>query len=347
MNDIKLLDCTLRDGGYINDWEFGQETIGNTIELLEDSKVDIIELGFLKDEPYSFDRTVFSSISQITGLLQNKREHVQYAAMIEVVNPIPLEKLQRRTEETIDIIRVIVWKTRRDSCGNEVDALQEGYEYCKGVVERGYKLCVQPARVDQYTDEEFVSMLLLFQQLNPMAIYVVDSWGTLTIEGVMHYAKLADATLNKEIAIGYHGHNNLLQAYGAATVFSEQMQGRDTIVDASVYGMGRGAGNLNLELFAQFLNESRGSKYNISKMLQVYDKYIRAIYERTPWGYSLPHFVTARKRCNPNYGNYYGNELGLSAYNIENILNMLSEKDKIIFKRETAEAYYHEYIGAK
>ena len=62
---IKLLDCTLRDGGYINDWNFGKNVIEDTIHQLEKAKVDIIELGFLKDEPYNEDRSIFNNIDQI------------------------------------------------------------------------------------------------------------------------------------------------------------------------------------------------------------------------------------------------------------------------------------------
>ena len=73
MRKIKLLDCTLRDGGYINDWDFGIEMIGKTINNLEESNIDILELGFLKDESYRRNRTVFNKMSQINALIKNKK----------------------------------------------------------------------------------------------------------------------------------------------------------------------------------------------------------------------------------------------------------------------------------
>ena len=132
---LKLLDCTLRDGGYINNWKFGLDNIKKSIAELENAGVDIIELGFLKNESYQNDRTVFNSVNQIKELIPSKKKGIDYAAMIEVVNPIPLEMVEERTDDGIDIIRVIVWKTKHDENGNVVDALEEGYNYCKVIVE--------------------------------------------------------------------------------------------------------------------------------------------------------------------------------------------------------------------
>ena len=162
MNEIKLLDCTLRDGGYINDWRFGQDAISDMTRKLEATHVDVLELGFLKDEPYQEYRTVFNSMDQVKALIGEKKPGVAYAVMCEVVNPLPLSMLAPADQDSADIIRVIVWKTKHDKDGNVVDALQEGFAYCKGIVEKGYKLCVQPARVDQYSDEEFIAMVQQF-----------------------------------------------------------------------------------------------------------------------------------------------------------------------------------------
>lgn len=336
---IKLLDCTLRDGGYINNWEFGYSEIVNTIADLENSNVDILELGFLKNEKYHKGRTIFNSTQQIETLIPDKKENRDYAAMIEVVNPIPLEMLEPRTERGIDIIRVIVWKTKHDENGNVTDALREGFEYCRGIVKLGYKLCVQPARVDQYSDEEFESMLQLFQQLNPMAIYIVDSWGTQSAEQILHYARLADKTLSKNIAIGYHGHNNLMQTFGAAVTLANAGLERDLIIDGSVYGIGRGAGNLNLEIFARYLNKAWAKSYNILPMIRIYENCVKAIYDTHIWGYCIPYFLTAQYNCNPNYGEYMGINRGLMATAIDRILQSLTAEDKVLYSKEKADRY--------
>lgn len=342
---IKLLDCTLRDGGYINNWSFGHQNILNSVRTLEQSNVNILELGFLKNEDYDEDRTVFNSIKQVEALIPNKKRNIEYAVMIEALRPFPLEMIEERTDAGVDIIRVIVWKTKHDENGNIIDALQSGFEYCKGIVEKGYKLCVQPARVDQYSDDEFIAMLNQFQQLNPMAIYVVDSWGTQSTQQIMHYVKLADKTLERRIAIGYHGHNNLMQAYGTAETFANSGLDRDLIVDASVYGIGRGAGNLNLEIFANYMNEVFGADYDTVQMIAVYQNCIKDIYKQHIWGYSMPYFLTAKYKCNPCWGEYLGILKGLEASEIEMILQELSEDDMVMYSAEKADDYIAKVIG--
>jgi 4-hydroxy 2-oxovalerate aldolase len=339
MKNIKLLDCTLRDGGYINDWRFGDEAIKNITRLVTESDVDIFEIGFLKNEPYQKDCTVYNDVDQISAYILPKKKNMIYAAMIEVVNPLPIEQLSPRTDNTIDAIRVIVWKR----------LLQEGYDYCKAVVKKGYKLCVQPARVDQYAHGEFVEMVKLFNTIDPFALYVVDSFGTQNKHSLMRYLELADKHLKPNTALGYHGHNNLLQAFGIAEAFLERNFDRDVIVDASVYGMGRGAGNLNIELFANYLNENHHKNYKIAPFLEVYEKYIKHIYSKSPWGYSLPLYLSALYHCNPMYGTYYGFDLNLDPTMINEILKSiaLNEDDKIQFQKEIADRYLAEYKTRK
>lgn len=331
MKKINLLDCTLRDGGYINDWRFGEAAIEDMTGKLCDTGVDIFEIGFLKNEPYQKERTVFNSVDQITPLIAPKKPGLLYAAMAEVVNPLPLDMLKPYDGTSVDVIRVIVWKTKHDKDGRVVDALEDGYRYCKGVVEKGYRLCVQPARVDQYADEEFVNMLKQFSTLNPLAIYVVDSWGTQNPVNLLHYMRLMDENMPRSICMGYHGHNNMMQALSAAQAMVGAGFDRELIIDASVYGIGRGAGNLNLELISKYMNDEYGGQYEISPMLDVYERHIKPIYEREKWGYSIPYYLTAKYNCNPNYATFLSEKKALSGSQIANILMNLSEHDRVIF----------------
>ncbi|WP_298065691.1 aldolase catalytic domain-containing protein [uncultured Mailhella sp.] len=334
MGTLKLLDCTLRDGGYVNDWNFGQSAIEDMVRKLEQTHVEILELGFIKDEPYNEDRTVFNDIEQVKKIIPQKASGIEYAVMAEVVNPLPLEKLAPADADGPEIIRVIVWKRM----------LKEGFEYCRGIVEKGYKLCVQPARVSQYSDEEFIEMVELFNQLDPMAVYVVDSWGTMYADTLLHYMKLAEEHLKPGIAIGYHGHNNMMQAFAVACDFARQETGRDIFIDASVYGIGRGAGNLNLELFAKYLNDTMGRNYDLAPMMQMYDSYIKKIYEEHPWGFSLPYFISAKYNCNPNFAEYYISK-GINISRIEKIISFMPQDERIIFLSSNAEKYSRYGVG--
>ena len=338
--EIKLLDCTLRDGGYINDWRFGSEAIPDMIEKLQDTGVDILEIGFLKKEPYQEDRTVFNSMEQVKKLLGKKRPGQKYAVMSEVVNPLPLDMIDPADDESADIIRVIVWKTKHNAQGEVVDALEEGFRYCKSIVEKGYKLCVQPARVSQYSDEEFTAMVRRFSELDPLAIYVVDSWGTQNAEELLHYMHLADENMPAHINLGYHGHNNMMQALSVAQCMLKEKFERNIIIDASVYGIGRGAGNLNLEIIAKYMNEHCGKDYKIMPMLEVDDKYIRDIYKKESWGYSVPYFLTAMHNCNPAYARKLSN---ISPKTIDMVFSKMSETEKTIYHVENLEKHLNSF----
>lgn len=345
MGRISLLDCTLRDGGYVNNWEFGESVIEKCIRNLEKSRADIIEIGFLKDEEYKENRTVYNDVEQMSKQILPKSAHCLYAGMIEVVNPIPLEMLKPCSPETIDMIRVIVWKTKRDNNGKEVDALQEGFRYCKGVVEKGYKLSVQPARVDQYNEVEFSDMVKLFNELDPFAFYIVDSWGTQTTEQILSYARLAHRLLKPQVAIGFHGHDNMSMVFDIAKALcaSELNGARDLIIDSSVNGIGRGAGNLDSAKAARFLNQHYGKDYVVPYFEHIGKSYIEPIYEVHKWGHTLPFYMTAKRNCNPNYANYYDFELKLPVEDIEGILDIIPMEDRIIYSERKAKKYLREY----
>ena len=88
---------------------------------------------------------------------------------------------------------------------------------------------------------------------------------------------------------------------------AEQLS-HDIVLDASVYGMGRGAGNLNMELFASYLNKNYGSHYNIDEFLDIMDEYLKPIFAEHYWGYSLPFYLSARYNCHPNYAGYFADK---------------------------------------
>jgi 4-hydroxy 2-oxovalerate aldolase len=133
-----------------------------------------------------------------------------------------------------------------------------------------------------------------------------------------------------------------MQAFCIAQSFLESDIDREGIVDASVYGMGRGAGNLNIEIIANFLNKNYGKQYKISFFLEVYEKYLKDIYAKSGWGFSLPLFLSAMHGCNPMYGTYYGFDLNLAPSKIDAILRNILPGDKIQFDKKKANQYLEE-----
>lgn len=332
MGKCLLLDCTLRDGGYVNNWQFGDEVIKGTIKGLEESGVDIIEIGFLRDEMYNSDRAIFNDII-IPNKYISKKDNIQYSVMGEIFNAFPLDKLKNKSETNIDIIRIIVWKKM----------IPEAIEYCKKIVDKGYKVCIQPDRVNQYTITEFQEMVKKFSQINPYAIYVVDSNGVLCRKQLIEYLKAADEVLPYNIKLGYHGHNNLLQAEGTAENFVELELERDIIIDGTIRGIGRSSGNLNIEIFAKYLNDYYKTSYKIESFINLYSNYIHKIYEEKSWGYTFETFITSYKYCNPNYATILKNEYHLSYTEISGIIELLSETDKVITNRNGITNYIERY----
>ena len=337
MGSIRLLDCTLRDGGFVNDWRFGVEAIPNIIRDLERSGIEAIEIGFLKNEPYQPGRVVFNDVEQIKQTIGKKKPGVLYSVMCELVTPLPLDRIPPAEADGLDLIRMMLWKTKRLDNGDVVDALQDGYTYCKALVDKGYRLCIQPVRVDQYSDDEFVSMLHQFSELDPLAIYIVDSWGTQNPENMLHYMNIADQVMPKHIALGYHGHNSMMQALSIAQALLWKNYSRDIMIDASVHGIGRSAGNLHSELIAKYLNDEYEKHYEVAPILQIYENYIQKIRQTESWGYSIPYFLTAAYNCNPAYAKYLSGTKKLGVDEIQFVLSHLSPMGKIIYSQAEAD----------
>ena len=292
MGKIQVLDCTLRDGGYVNDWMFGDKEATDIVRLLSYTGVDYIEVGFIKLCDYIADKIQFSRMEQVAKLF--KPTNQKLALIVEVGYGYPVDLFPERSENTVDLVRVIMWKRM----------LKEGLEYCKELKRKGYEVGVQATRTEQYSDEEFADFVKMFSDISPKGIYIVDTFGLLRKESLLKYATIADENLAANILLGYHAHNNMQQAFSNAVAMVEHDWQHDLMLDASVLGMGRGAGNLCLELFLKYLNEVKGKEYQIDFLFEIADKYFMNFYHQAPWGYSMPYFLSALNGCNPSYVDY-------------------------------------------
>ena len=329
MSKIQILDCTLRDGGYVNNWEFGKEAIFEIRAALAEAGVKIAELGFLRDEPYRIDRSIYNSTAQIADIIGEKDPDMLYAGLIEMANYFPPEMLSDRSVGGPEAIRYSFWKRLMDNA----------YEYCEKIKEKGYLLCCQPTRVEQYSDAEFAELCRRFSKLEPYALYIVDTFGLLRKEDLLRYAKIGHENLAPDIILGYHAHDNMGQAFLNACAFLEQDYGNRTIqIDASICGMGRGAGNLRLEAILEYLNMYHGGKYNLTPIYRMWDKYLSKIREKLPWGFDLAYFIAAANSCNPNYAAYFLSQ-GMTAEKIQQAIILIEGPDKYLYSDEKAAEY--------
>lgn len=331
MSQISILDCTLRDGGYVNNWAFGKDAISGITKGLEKAGVDIIELGFLRNVQKDVDRTAFSTINDVNELICEKNPNTLYAAMVEAFNPYDLENLTFYVEGGVDIIRVCIWKRLMD----------EHLDYAKQIVDKGYTINIQPSRVEQYNKEEFVELIKRSNDLHPFAFYIVDTWGTQSSAQIQYYAELAERYLDEGIRIGYHGHNNKMQALSCAEKFLSMGLTHDLCVDASLRGMGRGAGNLCTEVIMDYLNEVHGKNYDVLKAVDTYRDYVDSFFKGHPWGYSLYYYLASSMGVNPNYPTYFSENCYSIAF-FERFLDSLSEQEKIVFSSSFVEKRLNE-----
>lgn len=333
MGKVSLLDCTLRDGGYVNDWQFGEGVIRGFCRKIAQTGIEMVEVGFLKGDNFNADRAVFPDMQSFSSMIQPKDKNLIYVGMLDMSAPIPLERITPYDGTSADMIRVIFKK----------DKIDDAYEYCKEVQKRGYMLSVNFVGTDMYSDVEFVEGIRRFNELRPFAMAIVDSFGLIKRKHFSRLVYLADNNMADGITLAYHGHNNLQQALGNAEALVEMNLRRDLCIDACVFGMGRGAGNLNLELFAEYMNETYGTKYRIEPMLEIMDEYLNDIYRNRFWGYSLPFYLSASNGCHPNYAIYFAEKDSLPVKAFNEILNTIPSGMKSKFSRENAEKIYREY----
>ncbi|NLL06788.1 MAG: 3-hydroxy-3-methylglutaryl-CoA lyase [Clostridiaceae bacterium] len=337
MNRIKVLDCTLRDGGYVNNWEFGKNNIINIINKLSDSGLEIVECGFLTNRvKEDKDSTQFSTIGIISDVLPKQKTNTEYVCMINY-GEYNIEDLPDYDGKSITGIRVAFHK--KD--------LNGALELCNGIVKKGYKLFIQPMVSVAYSDVEFIELIKRSNEIFPYAFYIVDSFGVMKRSDLMRFFYLVDNNLNRDIYVGYHSHNNIQLSYSNAQDLVDLKTKRKLIIDSSVFGMGRGAGNLNTELFVEYLNDVNGADYKTKPLLQIIDEVLNNIYISNYWGYSLPHYISAKHNCHPNYATHLSAKDTLTAEDISNILMMLDESQKVNFDAEYVEKLYLKYQSHK
>lgn len=335
MFKIQVLDCTLRDGGYVNHWRFGSHVIKETIDSLLKTNIDIIELGFLTNlHQYDENETLFSSIDEANNLIQSKDSNTTYVLMIN--------------HDEYDLNNLSIGNS---SIGIRYafhkHDLHEALRQSKMILKKGYKLFLQPMVINAYTTSEISKLIDLTNDLQPFAIYIVDSFGVLTPNEVEKYAKKFDSGVKKPIKIGFHSHNNKQFSMANAVAFMNSLD-RDIIIDSSIYGMGRGAGNLNTELIIDFINLKRiNNNYRSLNLLGIIEKYYYPQQSKTPWGYSLPYYLSAKHSLHPNFAKHLIDLDTLGIEEVERILETITLKERLNYSSKLIQEKYLAYQSSK
>lgn len=336
MNSILALDCTLRDGGYCNKWQFGKKNISKIIDKLIAAKVEIIECGFLTDQiSYDPNMSKYTHLDQLKDIIP---QHGKSSRLVVMINygEYSISALPNCQDTVIDGIRVAFHKKNR----------YEALRVCREIRDKGYLVFIQPMVTMLYSDEEFVELAQKANEINPYAFYIVDSFGMMNRQELMHFWDLAEETLLPSIHIGFHSHNNLQMALSNAQCLLNRERAFDMIIDGSVYGMGRGAGNLNLELILNELNIANNKEYQLKPILQIMDEILDRFYEAKPWGYTLPNYLSAIHMIHPNYAGYLNEKKTLSAESIDEIFSMIDPEKGCEYDEQYISDLYIRYMSA-
>lgn len=336
MSIIRLLDCTLRDGGYVNDWEFGHNNLISIFERLVDSGTDIIEIGFLDDRrPFDNNRSIMpdtASAEKIWGKICKRPQIV--VGMIDY-GTCKIENLQPCAESFIDGIRVIFKK----------HIMKEALEYCAQVKQLGYKVFAQLVSITSYSKDELLELIRIVNDVRPYAVSMVDTYGLLTPKDLLYYYEILDRNVLPEIQIGFHAHNNFQLGYANAITFMEKETLHDIVVDATLYGMGKSAGNAPIELVARYMNDKFKTGYEIPPMLEAISESVMDFYAKSPWGYQMLYYLSAANKCHPNYVScLYGKE-NLSVSKVDAILRQIEpDEKKLLYDRNAVETVYDNFL---
>ena len=334
MKEIKLLDCTLRDGGYINDWEFGHSVITGTYKRLDAAGVDYIEVGFLDDRRnFDINRTIqpnTDSYNQIFAGIEKK--HAIPVAMVDY-GTCDISNIGECDTTFIDGIRVIFKKEK----------IEKALPFCRAIKAKGYKLFIQAISITAYSDLEMLEYIQKINEIKPYAFSIVDTYGLLDNRKLTNYFNLMNNNLNPEIKIGYHAHNNFQLAFSNSIKFLALETNRTIVVDSTVYGMGKSAGNTASELIGLHMNQRYGTNYDIDQFLEILDTDLMAVYQKHYWGYKYNFYISAMQNCHPNYVQFLLDKKTLSVTSINKILSEIPSEIKLLFDQRYIENAYLRY----
>lgn len=315
---VQITDCTIRDGGYLFNKNTNPEIVAGIMKGLAEAGIDFVETGFLQ--------------TNVTG------ETLVYADSVDARKYLPEDKKNtnflgfcdnsRYSLENLDDYDGKSFKWLRISFAqHEIDA---SLEFCAGAMMKGYLVQFNPMDSISYTDEARATLIEKVNKVKPASFSIVDTFGAMDMTDLVHIFKQADSLLDKGIKIGLHSHDNL----GLSCALAERMielaeeAGRDIIVDGSLFGMGRGAGNAKTELLADYINKHCGGNYDIQKLLEIIDGYISPVVDEIHWGYDLQMYVCGTKHSHVDNVYHLKKQFNCTANEMYDIVETLTPQQR-------------------
>lgn len=345
MKNVRVLDCTLRDGGRIIDCAFSDSEIKGMSERLSNSKIDIVEVGFLRDRrtvDYSGNSTFFTDVDQMRPFIDKTKNNTMYVAFVDY-GMCDIESLKVFDGMSIDGIRFGFTKKNYNEERDEV------IRWAKVIKDKGYKLFVQGVNSLNYSDRELLDVVEMVNDIHPYSFGIVDTYGAMYIDDVDRIYKLIDHNMDEEICINFHSHNNYQLSFALAQEIIRLSDNglRIVIIDGTLGGMGKVAGNLNTELIVDFLVRKKRYDYEIEDILDMLDDYIYKYAQNYHWGYSTAALMAGIYKSHPNNVIYLTEKFRLDTKDIGKILSMIDTDTRQRYDYDNIERLYTEYVADK
>ncbi len=298
---IKVLDCTVRDGGLINNHDFGIDFVRGVYKAVSDAGVDYMEIGY-KNSPKLFSAKEyglwkFCDDREIQKVIAGIESKTKISVMVDV-GRVDLDDVKPAAESPVDMIRVATYVKDVDKAIVMVNHFKE----------KGYEVTMNIMAISRDNGPELDEALLQIEaESSAQAVYIVDSFGALyqeTTEDLVDRFKKALKT--KEV--GFHGHNNQQLAFGNTI---EAIIHNANYLDATVYGIGRAAGNCPLELLIGFL---KNPKFDVRPILDLISKEFIPLRDKIEWGYIIPYAIAGIMNEHPRAAMALRNSNGKEDY---------------------------------
>ena len=282
---IKVLDCTIRDGGLINNHFFTDEFVRAVYTALSEAGIDYMEMGYRSSRqvapPSEFGPWKYCDDEKIREIIDGIESNVKLSIMVDAHRVIE-QQFAPADESPVDMIRIA-------SYVKDIDKSIAMVNKCHDL---GYETTVNIMAISAENEPDLIEGLKQLAKCPTETVYVVDSYGYFFCEQIEYSVKLYEKYLPGK-RIGIHCHNNQQLAYSNTI---EGVRHNCNLVDGSLYGIGRGAGNCCLELIVGFL---KNPKFCIEPILKVIQDYMIPMREELEWGYMIPYAVTGLLNQHP------------------------------------------------
>lgn len=345
MKNVKVLDCTLRDGGRVIDCHFSDIQIANIADKLAAAKIDIIEVGFLRDKnkvSYNGNSTYFTDISQVNHLIVKKSfSNTKHVIFVDY-GMFNIDQICERGSNIVSGIRFGF--TNIDFINNRQDIIKN----VKLIEQKGYEVYFQPVNMLNYSDKEMLELLEMVNEISPYSFAIVDTYGAMYLDDFTRVFSVVNHNLKNTIIIDIHSHNNFQLSFAIAQeAIKLSIGNRDIIIDATLNGMGKCAGNLNTELIVDYLIRKKDYDYELDILLDIVDDYLYEIKEKFFWGYSIPAFMAGVYKVHPNNIIYLTEKFRLDTKDVKNIISMIEPEKRQRYDYDNIEQIYIEYSSSK